>query len=87
MRNRRTGSNPAHGVNAMSNNKNNKNSKDLTTELACTGAPERVIDRFKNADTVFDGDVDEIVKEYRSDVLNPEVDSEKTFKEAIEDLS
>lgn len=87
MRNRRIGSNPIHGVNTISNNEKDENSKDLTTELACTGAPESVIERFTNADTPFDGDVDEIVKEYRSDVLNPEVDSEEPFKEAIEDLS
>lgn len=56
---------------------------DLTDELNLDGAPESAIERFKNSDSVFDGNSDELVKEYKEDVLDADEDSEEEFREAL----
>lgn len=48
---RLAGSNPAHGV--MS---------ELTDDL--NGAPEPIVERFRDAEPVFDGEADRLVEEY-----------------------
>lgn len=60
------------------------NTKKLTEELDCDGAPEEVIEEFQNSDIEFSDDIDKIIQEYKEDIEDPDVDAEAEFREAIE---
>lgn len=56
----------------------------LTDELDLDGAPEPIINRFKDAEPVFNGESYRLIEEYRNDVLNPDVNAESAFEDLIE---
>lgn len=62
--------------------------ENLAERMGLDGAPDTVIERFKNAKREReDEDVDELLKNYREDVSNPDVDAEKQFREAVRSVS
>jgi hypothetical protein len=59
---------------------------DITDKLDLKGASESVLDSFENSDNIFDGNSDEAVKEYKEDVLDPNTNAEKEFREALQEF-